>query len=83
MTVRNKGKTFRSSCNLLMSPIPPDLLGMSLCYFQILTSVIWLIIIALRVVPIVQTLYGHSNALPDSIFLEWHEMRRFVYCNIV
>ena len=62
MSVRNKGKTFRSSCYLLMSPIPPDLLGMSLCYFQILTSVIWLIIIALRVVPIVQTLYGHSNA---------------------
>ena len=45
-----------------MSPIPPDLLRMSLRYFQILTSVIWLIIIALRVAPIVQTLQGHSTA---------------------
>ena len=62
MTVRNKGKILRSSCNLLMSPIPPDLLKMPLCYFQILTSVIWMIIIAPRVAPIVQTLLGHSTA---------------------
>ena len=45
-----------------MSPIPPDHLRISLRYFQILTSVIWLIIIAPRVAPIVQTLQGHSTA---------------------
>ena len=44
-----------------MPPILPDLLRMSLRYFQILTSVIWLIIIAPRVALIVQTLQGHSS----------------------
>ena len=61
MTIRTKRKVFRSSCNLLMPPILPDLLVMSLRYFQILTSVIWLIIIAPRVALIVQTPLGHST----------------------
>ena len=53
---------FRSSCNLLVLSIPPDLLSMSCCYFQILTSVLWLIIIVPRLAPIAQTLWGHSTA---------------------
>ena len=35
---------------------------MSFCYFQILTSVTWLIIIVPGVAPIAQTLWGHSTA---------------------
>ena len=53
---------FRSSCNLLALSIPPGLLSMSCCYFQISTSVLWYIIIVPRVAPIAQTLWGHSTA---------------------
>ena len=35
---------------------------MSFCYFQILMSVTWLIIIVPRVAPIAQTLWDHSTA---------------------
>ena len=35
---------------------------MSFCYFQISTSVLWMIMIIPRVAPIVQTLWGHSTA---------------------
>ena len=45
-----------------MLSIPPGILAMSFCYFQISTSVNWLIITVLRVAPIVQTLWGHSTA---------------------
>ena len=45
-----------------MLSIPPSILSMSFCYFQISTSVNWLIITVLRVAPIVQTLWGHSTA---------------------
>ena len=49
-----------------MPPILPDLLRMSLRYFQILTSVIWLIIIVPRVALIVQTLQGVPARLDIS-----------------
>ena len=45
-----------------MLSIPPDLLKRPSCYFQISTSVLWLIIFVPRVAPIVQTLLGHSIA---------------------
>ena len=35
---------------------------MSFCYYQISTSVLWLIIIVARVAPIARTLWGHSTA---------------------
>ena len=53
---------FRSSCNLLVLSILPGLSSMSCRYFQISTSVLWLIIIVPRVAPIAQTLWGHSTA---------------------
>ena len=53
---------FRSSCNILVLSILPGLSSMSCCYFQISTSVLWLIIIVPRVAPIAQTLWGHSTA---------------------
>ena len=53
---------FRSSCNILVLSILPGLSSMSCCYFQISTSVLWLIIIVPRVAPIAQTLWGHSIA---------------------
>ena len=45
-----------------MLSISPGLLSMSFCCFQILMSVLWIIIIVPRVAPIVQTLWGHSTA---------------------
>ena len=53
---------FRSSCNILALSILLGLSSMSCCYFQISTSVLWLIIIVPRVAPIAQTLWGHSTA---------------------
>ena len=56
-----------------MLSIPPGLLSMSFCYFQISTSVLWMIIIVPRVAPIVQTLWGHSTA-PAKLIISGMEL---------
>ena len=58
---------------------------MSFSHFQISTSVLWLIIIVLRVAPIVQTLWGHSTASAKLNIsgMELHVKVCFLYLYLV